>query len=765
MGGLVMAIALSGCSTFWTEHKADKLIAQGHPGEGVALLGQLAEQDPDNYRRKYLNERDKVTRRLLLEAQRLRQQNHLDEALNKYRDILVFDPQQSDAVQGLELIARAQRETTLVQDAKSLKDKGDDDSARRILGEVLAQNPQNADARQMRQGLDLDRNHDALVEPALKASLKKPVSLEFRNASIQAVFEVLSQSSGINFIFDNDVKPDLKTTLYARNTTIEDALNLILRTSQLRKKVLNDSTLLIYPASTEKDKQYDDLVLRTFYLNSADPKKLQDMIKTLINPKSMYVDDKLKMLAVRDNLRVIETVERLINTYDIPEPEVTLEVEILELSSGSLLNLGVQYPSTVKASVSGAAGTAGQIGLNEIQHLDRNNFTLFFPDPLAVLNLQQTSDYANLLANPHIRVRNKEKAKVMIGDKVPVITTTTNTTSQAISESVSYLDVGVKLEVEPEIHVDNDVSINVNLEVSDIVKQITTSTGLLTYQIGTRNANTVLRLHDGETQALAGLIQNDDKDSAAHVPGLGKIPLIGWLFSNHNSTHSKSEIVLLITPHVVRSLHTPGAESMEFASGTGNEVSTSALRLNRAAVYSTSNRNVVPASATPITAPAPSAPADAAPVPAVMPAPNLPPAPEGASNGRVDPGIANLKLDMVSPAQIPAGKEFTVAVMLNGQAFEQMQFDLAFDQDVDVVRANSVLPGAGFNYQQSNRTVHLAFSHAPVHSGPLLMLTLKAKQPDTRPMNIVMQDAAAKKAGDVDLLVSTALPRQLLVTP
>jgi general secretion pathway protein D len=311
---------LGGCATYFEGRRADRLMAEGHQAEGVQLLGTLADKDPDGYRRKYLSARDTITQKLLLEAQNFRRNGQIDEALSCYRDILLYDPQHADAMHGLALIARDQREAAQLKQARGAVDANDNETARNLLEQILAENPGQREALQLRQSIEIKENQSSLAEPVLKKTLKKPVSLEFRNASIQAVFEVLSQSSGINFIFDPEVKAVVRTTIFARQTSIEDALGLILRTAKLEMKILNDSTVLIYPDTTEKGKQYEDLIMRTFYLNSADPGKINDMIKTLVAPRYTYVDQDKKMLIVRDNMRVIDAVERLIKTNDIPAP-------------------------------------------------------------------------------------------------------------------------------------------------------------------------------------------------------------------------------------------------------------------------------------------------------------------------------------------------------------------------------------------------------------------------------------------------------------
>src|SRR5207302_11157446 len=248
-------------------------------------------------------------------------------------------------------------------------------------------------------------------------------------------------------------------------------------------------------------------------------------------------------------------------------PEVMLEVEVLEVARNFLLELGVQYPQSLAVSLVGAAGTPGSVTLREWLNRNSDLVRLTFTDPLFLFSLHQHNDRSNLLANPRIRVKNKEKAHIHIGDRVPVITTTLAATGGFASESVTYLDVGLKLEVEPTIYLEDEVGIKVGLEVSSIVNTVTSAQST-TYQIGTRNATTNLRLHDGETQVLAGLIQDDDRRNADRVPGLGELPIAGRLFSHSADKTDRSEIVLLVTPRIQRTLARPDASSVEFAAGT-----------------------------------------------------------------------------------------------------------------------------------------------------------------------------------------------------
>ena len=225
------------------------------------------------------------------------------------------------------------------------------------------------------------------------------------------MLEILSRTSNVNFVLDKDIKSDIKTTIFARDTTVEDALNLVLRTSQLNKKVLNESTFLIYADTEEKRKRYEDLVMRTFYLKNADPKKLQEMVRTLIAPQSMFVDDRFKMMIVRDRLPVIAAIERLIATYDIADPEVVLEVEILEVSA----NGRAQYRRPVSRSPGRERlrqrRHGGPVDGRRAEKSRLEQLPAVPAGPLLVLNLKQTSSDAKTLANPRIRVSNRQRPR------------------------------------------------------------------------------------------------------------------------------------------------------------------------------------------------------------------------------------------------------------------------------------------------------------------------------------------------------------------
>jgi general secretion pathway protein D len=282
------------------------------------------------------------------------------------------------------------------------------------------------------------------------------------------------------------------------------------------------------------------------------------------------VDEKRNMIVIKDTPDAIRMAERLVAAQDLADPEVVLEVEVLQVNTTRLLELGVRWPEQVlfqDPSTVPQPGLPGTVTAATSLQRASGGLTAFVATPALLLRLNQEVGATKLLANPRIRVKNREKARIQIGDRVPVITTTL-VTGGFSTESVSYLDVGLLLEVEPTISLDDEVSMKVGLEVSNIVREVRTESGSLVYQIGTRNASTLLRLGNGETQVLAGLISDEDRQTASGVPGLTDLPVLNRLFSVTSDQTERTEIVLLITPHLVRTLARPDNRVIEFSAGT-----------------------------------------------------------------------------------------------------------------------------------------------------------------------------------------------------
>ncbi len=463
--------------------------------------------------------------------------------------------------------------------ARKDMDAGDLDGAERKLRAVLEQDPSQRGARALLEVVAQRRARAAsqtpVVAPELKSPFSKPITLEFRDASLKSVFEVISRTSGINFVFDRDVRADTKINIFVRNTSLDDVVKLILVTNQLERKMLNENSVLIYPNTPAKQKEYKELVMRSFYLANADVKQALNMVKGMVKTQDVFVDEKLNLMVVKDTPDAIRVIDRLVRALDLAEPEVMLEIEVLELQKTTLQQLGLQYPERINFGKIPAPGAAtGDL----IFQLGEDSLKGFVINPPIALDIKKIDGDSKLLANPRIRVKNHEKAKVHIGSKVPVITTT-STANVGVSSSVSYLDVGLKLDVEPSIYLRDEVAIKLGLEVSNIIRQVNIE-GTLAYELGTRTTATVLQLKDGETQVLAGLISDEDRRSANKIPGLGDLPVIGRLFSSQGDDLRKTEIAMLVTPRIVRTLDWTQAGLGDLVVGTDAAIGAPPIRIS-----------------------------------------------------------------------------------------------------------------------------------------------------------------------------------------
>jgi general secretion pathway protein D len=582
---LVMAVVLGGCSHPAFRDGLD-FMAAGKKEQGVASLEQAARDRPRDTEIKAAMVRHKgeTIDGYLYEADRLRSAGKQDAAEAAYRKALGVDARNTRAMQGLEQLAADRKNAASLAQAEQLLMKSDLVGAERIVRTVRVQDAFNPLARRLQRQIDQQREKELNPgsNPVVKAALAKPVALEFRDTTLKSLFEVLSRSSGLNFVFDKDVKGDTKVTFFVRNSPLEDILRLVLATNQLEKRQLNDNSFLIYPNTAAKAKEYQELVVRSFYLVNTDVKQAQTLVKTVAKSKDVFADEKLNLLIVKDTPEAMRLVERLIESLDLAEPEVMLEVEVLEVSRSRINEIGLDWPhsisygqlqsqATTTTIVNGVTQSVttpgGALAAGFIDLKNRTGLTSFTANPAFTLNIKGNNADTNVLANPRIRVKNREKAKIHIGDKLPVFTTT-STANVGVSAAVNYLDVGLKLEVEPNVSFDDEVSIKVALEVSSISKEVSGPSNSLAYQIGTRSANTVLRLKNGETEVLAGLISDEQRKATTHIPGLGEIPVLGRAFGSQRDTTAKTEIILLITPRIVRNILRPDFGQPALPSGT-----------------------------------------------------------------------------------------------------------------------------------------------------------------------------------------------------
>ncbi|SEN47469.1 general secretion pathway protein D [Duganella sp. CF517] len=564
---LAIAVGVSGCAGQMAFREANQLVAKDQVEAGLLKYQEAVRAEPGNaeYRTAYLVVRDRAAQRLLEQAERQLSEGRPDLAEQGFRRVLGLDQMNERARSGLRAIERDSRQDKLLAAAIEHVNKKEYDLAKLRLNALLTETPSNEKARQLLREVT-EKSAQPVVESGLSKSYKQPITIEFRDAPLKQVFEVIARRSGLNFVFDKDVKTDQRTTVMLKNSTVESAIYFLLLTNQLEQQVMDANTILIYPNVAAKLKEYQEMTVKTFFLANAEAKLVANTLKTILKSRDVVVDEKLNLLIVRDNPEAIRLAERLIAVQDAPEAEVMLEVEILEVKRGTLMNLGVEWPTSVGLTPLSFAGGTG-VTVRDLRSL--NSDTIGVTGISAAINANKTDTDSNLLANPRIRVRNKEKAKIVIGDKLPVITATVSSGIGGFaSDNVTYVDVGLTLNVEPTIYLNNEVAIRVQLEVSNLTNTITTRNGGTAYQIGTRQASTMLQLKDGENQVLAGLINNEERGTASKLPGAGDLPIVGRLFGSKRDDNQKTEIVLSITPRLIRNVQRPEASAAEFSAGT-----------------------------------------------------------------------------------------------------------------------------------------------------------------------------------------------------
>jgi general secretion pathway protein D len=603
---LTLVFLVAGCAVQSPTQAGRTLMEQGQTDAGLQALETLARSTPNNveYKTAFLTGQRLAAQSWLAQAQTRMQRKDWVAAASLLERVLTIYPDDDLARRGLQRVRQQERVARTLEQGQQAAQAKDWESARSYAQAVLRDDATHLDAQAL-QATALEKIAIAANSTsALSKAFRQPISLEFRDASVRQIFESLARGSGLNFVLDKDIKPELKASLLVRDTTIEEALNLLLVSNQLEKQVVNANTIIVFPNTPGKLKDYQELNVRTFPLMFSEAKGVGAAIKTLFKGRDVVVDDKLNALIARDTPEMLDLLERLVATYDVPESEVMLELEVLEVARDRLETLGIKWPTALSLSPLASASGVG-LTLADLQNLNASTTGVGLGG--LQLNAEKKDTDVNLLANPRIRVLSREKAKIMIGDKIPVLTAVT-TPQGGSSETVTYMDVGLKLEVEPVIYRGNDVTIKLGLEVSNALNPQKSNLGSTYYTIGTRNATTVLRLHDGENQVLAGLINNEDRKTADKVPGLGDLPGLKRIFGSSADSDKRSEIVLSITPRIVRNSQRPEGRFSEFRTGTESRALGGGSALAAPVVPAAPNVPVAPLVPPSTAAPVPEAP-------------------------------------------------------------------------------------------------------------------------------------------------------------
>jgi general secretion pathway protein D len=406
--------------------------------------------------------------------------------------------------------------------------------------------------------------------PELNPRSNKPISLEFpQPVSLFAIYRALGDAFGINILFDPNLR-DQEMAITLKDVTAQAALETLMRASGHFYKVMDEHSIIIAQDTPQNRRTYEDLVIQTFFLSNAEVKDMLTILRSLIDARKIATNEQLNAIILRDTADKVKVAQRIIEANDKSKAEVVVDIELLQINSGRLRDLGVNLSSyTINQSLDfgNSGGTTGGTGgtgttatpsgvrLSDLQFINQSNWLLTLPS--FVYNFVKQNTDAQLLAKPQLRITEGEKANLTIGDRRPIPLTTFNTQNAGNSggivpiTSFQYQDVGIKIEIEPRVHHNQEVTLKLKIEVSNVNGSVSSPSGDQPI-IGTRSIDSVIRLKDGETNFLAGLIRNDESSTDQGFPGLSEIPVLGRLFSRKRTDGQRTDVILTLTPHIIR---------------------------------------------------------------------------------------------------------------------------------------------------------------------------------------------------------------------
>jgi general secretion pathway protein D len=416
--------------------------------------------------------------------------------------------------------------------------------------------------------------------PKLNPASDQPISLSFpRETPVKDIYKALGNAFGINILFDQAVKDD-RIAIELKDVTAQQALERVFQAANHFYKVLDEHTIIVVPDNPQARRDYEDLVIRTFYLSNGDAEQVTNVVRTMIEARNVFPLKALNAITIRDTADKVLIAEKIIEANDKAKSEVVVDVELLQLDINKARTIGAQLSAyQTQAGLVGPDGKAiGALNLDQLRSLSSNfeNRTVgthadgtprIFPGSAGVLNFtiptllfdfMKNASNSELLANPELRISEGEKATLHIGSRVPVpvstfnsITTGTSGGAVAPVTSYQYQDVGIKVSIEPRVHHNREVTLKLTVEVSNLAGNAPGSNPPQPI-ISTRTIESTIRLKDGETNFLAGLIQHTDNTTTAKLPFLGDIPIIGRLVTHEDKQQSSTDLVLTMTPHIIR---------------------------------------------------------------------------------------------------------------------------------------------------------------------------------------------------------------------
>jgi type II secretory pathway component GspD/PulD (secretin) len=513
-----------------------------------------------------------------------------DAAVSHYRQAVQDDPDKPEYRIALE---RAMLEASRVHAAaaRDFETKGEIDAALREYRRASEYEPANRQLagkvteldRTIRERIEASRPRPKMdemrerarrftTEPVLNPASRDPLDFKFNSASVRDILNFLGASSGINITYTGDYRDPPGYTVQLDGVTLEQALQQVLSANGLFYKVLNERTILVIPDNVQNRAKYEEQVIRTFYLSHADSQEMVQLLNVIgrvqgspIVP-AFVANKNQNSVTVRATAPLVAIMERIIAANDRPRAEVVVDVQILEVNRSRAKQFGLDLSSYSVGAIFSPerAPTSGDDGVSTTP-FNLNTITagistadFYLSVPTAVVRFLETDSQTRLVAKPQLRGREGEEIKLNLGDRFPVPSTTFGSLGGAGSvatqpiSSFNYEPVGIIVNMTPRVTFEGDIVLKLTVESSTLGQDVNIA-GQNLPSFGSRKVETTLRLRDGESTLLAGLLREDERRSLTGFPGLMRLPIFRQLFTNNDLSSGQTDIVILLTPRIVRS--------------------------------------------------------------------------------------------------------------------------------------------------------------------------------------------------------------------
>ena len=486
-------------------------------------------------------------------GQLLREGGRLEEALAQFEAAATIDPSMDIAQQEIRLTRR------MMEEAKPKPSSSQDQ-------EQQSQAPLSARLQRAQGPVELQTISD------------QPVTFKLTEDS-RLVYETIGKLAGINVLFDPDYQ-SRRIHIELNGVSLQDALEIVAFESKTFWRPVTSNTIFVAQDNPQKRKELEQSVIKTFYLsNVSQPAEVQDIVNAL---RSLLQIERVQSLATKHAIAVrgtpdqVALAEKLIDDFDKAEPEVVVDIAIMQVNLEHSRNLGIAPPGLVKVALNGvqttptnnstntgssatpAASGTGNSGptLNTLKHLASGSYAVTIPE--AVASFMFNDSDSRVIQSPQVRSVSGSKAILKVGDRIPyAVGSVTNSFSATggvnpvLGTQFQYQDVGVKIEITPTVHANQEITLKVAMEISSVTKTVNTGT-FDQPVIGQRTIENEIRLREGEINLMGGIFEDREIKSWNGLPGLGKIPLFRHLFATHSTDHGVNEIVFVLIPHIVR---------------------------------------------------------------------------------------------------------------------------------------------------------------------------------------------------------------------